>query len=204
MIKRIGILVGILLLLALVGGGYYFAMKAEKSMLSAKNPTPTKSPATVFDSIQEALAKSLSLTCDYTYNTMHTVAYVKKGMVRADVVDTKDASLSGSVIMKDKKIYYWNAQKTGFMMALPEVNGTPSAGSQPGQSGQDTLQNLEKFKQYCKAAPVADSEFVIPSDVKFTDETQMMKALPSGSPTGANYQQQMQQYMQQYHISPTQ
>lgn len=200
MMKRIGILVGILLLFALAGGGYYFAMKAEKSMLSGKTPTPTKSKETVFGSIQEALAKSLSLTCDYTYNTMHTVAYIKKGMVRADVVDTKDASLSGSVIMKDKKIYYWNAKKTGFMMALPEASSTSSAGSNTDQSGQNTLQNLEKFKQYCKTATVADNEFVIPTDVKFTDETQTLKV----APTGTNYQQQMQQYMQQYHISPTQ
>lgn len=200
MLTRIGIIIGVIVLLAFVGGGYYYMLQAEKSIIPSVTPTPTSS-ATLFNSIQDALSKSLSLKCDYTYNTMHTLAYIKNGKIRADVTDAKNASLSATAVIKDKKIYYWNAQKMGFMMAMPQASVTPSSGDS-SESGQQTLQNLEKYKQYCKTAAVADDLFDIPADIKFTDTTQMMRLSPTGS--AGSYQQQMQQYMQQYHLSPTQ
>lgn len=194
-----GIIIAVLIIL-LAGGGYFYAMNRAKTMTTTP-VLPTKA-ASAFTSIQDALTKSLSLKCDYTYNTIHTVAYIKNGMVRSDVVDTKDASLSGSVIIKDKKIYYWNAQKVGFMMAMPEISVTPSI-SPAVNSGQSALQNLEKYKNSCKVAAVGDDLFVLPSDITFTDQTQMMRLQPTGT-SGTNYQQQAQQYMQQYHITPQQ
>lgn len=203
--KILLILVFVILLLLL--GGYIFVRASKKSATNYGAAQPTKS-ASVFSSIADALTKNLSLQCDYSTDTMHTIAYIKNGMVRSDVTDTKDPSLSGSVIMRDKKIYYWNAQKMGFMMAMPEVTVTPPTGSatSSGQNGQNTLQNLEQYKNSCHTATVADGMFTLPSDVKFTDQTQMMRMIPTGAaPTttsGNSYQQQAQQYMQQYHITP--
>jgi hypothetical protein len=90
------------------------------------------------------------------------------------------------------------------MMAMPEISVTPPTGSTGSTNkAQNTLQTLEQYRQYCHSATVADSMFVPPSDIKFTDETQLMqKTSVTGSPSGAsgNYQQ----YMQQYHITPQQ
>ena len=205
--KKLAIVIAVFVLLIILGGGYLLLHKSSSSKPESAQSIPTQSK-TVFNSITDALMKNLSLKCDYTTGTVHTIAYIKNGMVRSDVTDSKDTTMSGSVIIKDKKIYYWTAQKIGFMMVMPEISVTPPAGSTgSSDKGQNTLQNLEQYRQYCHVATVADGLFVSPADIKFTDETQMMqKVSVTVGPTGAsgNYQQQVQQYMQQYHITPQQ
>ena len=203
---RFAVITAVIVLLIVIGGGYYLFSRSKFSPTTYKTPESTQTTS-VFTSIQEALSKSLSVQCAYTDNSgKKVVAYIKNGMVRSDITDTKDQTQSGSVILKDKKIYYWNAQKIGFMMAMPEVSVTPSVTvTQQQNTGENTLQSLEQYKQYCHVATVADTVFVIPTDVKFTDTSKIMQMMPTGVPTGnTNAQQQMEQYMQQYHITPQQ
>jgi len=201
--KKLGIIIGVIVLVLLLGVGGYYVLHTSKTNIPYASSGQQKTSGTVFSSIQEALMNHLSLSCDYTSGDMHTVAYIKNGMVRADITNSTDSSQSGSVIMKDKKMYYWNG-KTGMMMVMPDVTGTAPTGTVTQDSnGQNTVQNLEQYKQYCKTATVDGSKFDVPSDVKFTDETQMMHAMPSMTiPSGTMNSQQVQQYMQQYHITP--
>ncbi|HET9946830.1 MAG TPA: hypothetical protein VFQ63_02090 [Patescibacteria group bacterium] len=206
---KVAVIVGVVIL-ALLGVSGYFLLShnATKSLV---NPTQSEKPkeASVFNSIQDALTKSLSLKCDYTTGTMHNVAYIKNGQVRSDFSDSKDQSQSGSVIVKvsDKKVYFWNAQKMGFVFAMPDISkitpGATSAGSPSGSqnSAQNMVGDLEQYKKYCQSATVDDSLFVVPTDVKFTDQSEMMKAFTTGAPAGGspgsnaqNYQQYLQQY----------
>lgn len=174
-IKVIGAIVVLVLLL---GGGY---MVMSKRTSSPASPTQTGA-GNVFSSIKDALSKSLSLECSFTDEQgRQTKSYIKNGAVRADFTGA-NANESGSVIMKDKKIYFWNAQG-GFMMTEPEV--TPGAPQQtssektPGNVG-DMVSTMEKYKNSCKPSVVSDSLFTPPTNVTFQDFSKMMQG-PSGT-----------------------
>lgn len=196
--KKMGIVIAIIVVLLIIGGGAYFYM-AKKSpvMQVASSAKPTN--ASVFSSIQDALARSVTLQCDYTNaQGTHVMAYIKNGEIRSDITSSTNAKENGSLIMKDNKMYFWNVQKTGFMMDMSTLQVTPTPGS-----AQNTVADLEQYKKYCKGATVADSLFVLPTDIKFTDYSQVMHAMPSikvptTSPSTGGYTipTQYQQYMQ--------
>ena len=156
-------------------------------VLSKKGTPDTSSPSTsggnVFTSIKDALSKSLSLECTFTDESgQQTKSYIKNGAVRADMT-AKDPKESGSVIVKGKTMHFWNG-KTGFTMQIPEETSAPA---QPGAKestpeSANIMQTMEKYKDSCKPAVVADSLFTPPADVQFQDFSKMMQQLPTGSP----------------------
>lgn len=189
-IKRMkpGVVIAIIVGLLIIGaGGAYLVMRHTNTpMQSASKVAPTSSG--MFSSIQDAIARSINLRCDYTYNDIHTVAYIKNGEIRSDVTSSTNPQANGSVIIKvkDKKIYYWNSQG-GFVMDMPEMTVTPNptTGS-TGSSASNTMSDLEKYKESCKSATVADSLFVLPANIAFKDMSQMIHAMPtSAMPTGS-------------------
>lgn len=170
------------------------------------SPKPTN--ANVFSSIKDALSKSVSLQCDYTDDSgRKTIAYIKAGAVRSDYTG-KTAQESGSIIIKDKKMYFWNG-KQGMMIQVdpsemmgsitPSAQKTPSEQQKPG----DVVNTLEKFKESCKPSVVADSLFTPPTDVKFTDFSEIMKTstkqiTPGVTVGGAMTEEQIKALQQQY------
>lgn len=201
--KKIGIIIAVIVVLLLIGGGAYFYMAKKSPVMQQATSGAKPTSSSVFSSIQDALARSVSLQCDFTNSQgTHVVAYIKNGAIRSDITSSTNAKEDGSLIMKDKKMYFWNAQKTGFMMDMSTLQITPTPGS-----AQNTVADLEQYKKYCKGATVADSLFVLPTDIKFTDYSQMMHAMPSvkvpttsasANPSTGNYAipTQYQQYMQ--------
>ena len=205
--KKVIVVVVVLLLLLLAGAGYYLYTKSAQK--PAATATTQEKNEGVFGSIKDALSKSLSLQCAFTSeNGVPTTAYIKAGAVRVDTTG-KTPEQTTSIIMKNKTMYFWPTNsKQGSMMTIPDVSITPSVtGSTVKPTGtsdqsENMMAALEKFKDSCKPAVVADSLFTPPSDVKFTDMSQMMKAVvpsgtPSGYPTGMS-QQDVQKMMQQY------
>jgi len=199
---KLGLIVGggALIIVAGAAGFFYFRSISFHSRPYATTPQPTH--ASVFSSIQDALTKNLSLKCDYVdTKQIHTVAYIKNGVIRSTVTDKNNPSQSGNMIMKDKKMYYWNDAGTiAMVMAMPEVTGAAPSVTPTDNNGQQVMSNLEQYKQSCVVATVDDSLFELPKGVTFQDQTQMMKMMPTGTPSGMN-SQQMQQYMQQYKTS---
>ncbi len=193
-----GLIIAAVIIVILAGLGYFYFGK------SASLPG-TKS--TVFTSVQDALSKSLSLKCEYTDTTngTKTTAYIKNGAVRADTTSA-NANESGSVIMKDKKMYFWNAQG-GFMMEVPDVTPEPGTPTPKGNQAEDIMKDLEKYKESCKPAVVADSLFTPPSDVTFTDFSKMMQ-VPTGNAGQQSQptidQKQVEELMKQYSNPPAQ
>lgn len=199
----------VLALILLVGLGVFGYRKfaAHKTLPVAKE----EERGGVFSSIQDALMKNLSLQCQFTSDDgVTTVAYIKAGAIRVDNnVGKPDAA---SMILKDKKIYFWQvASKTGTVMAVPSITITPAptvkveihtTAAPQKEEGADAMSMLEKFKNSCKTATVADSLFVPPADVKFTDTSELIKnTAPSGVPLGMN-SEQIKQLMQKY-ATPT-
>jgi len=151
----------------------------------------------VVTSIKDALSKSVSLECNYTdQEGRASKTFIKNGAVRSDYTGKTDQE-TGSIIVVNKKLYMWTADKKGFMMEVPDVTGTPNEPSNQGLSQRDNMMSdLEKYKNDCKAAVVSDSLFTPPSDVDFQDFSKMMQAPAGGAGSGIN-QEQIQQYMQQ-------
>lgn len=199
--KWVWVLLLLLLLLGLGAFGYYKYAHTKKAPESAKKE---EEHGGVFGSIKDALSKQLSLECRFTSDEgVTTTAYIKMGAMHVDTNAGKPDAMS--MIMKDKKLYYWQvAQKQGSVMTIPDVSITPSVTGTLKPTGeedrsQSMLAALEKFKNSCKTAVVADALFTPPADVKFTDYSQVMKQVaPSGTaPTGMS-QEDVQKLMQQY------
>ncbi|OGH18601.1 MAG: hypothetical protein A2868_02450 [Candidatus Levybacteria bacterium RIFCSPHIGHO2_01_FULL_40_15b] len=190
-----GLIIAVIIIAILAALGYFYFGKSA-SLPGAKS--------TVFTSIQDALSKSLSLKCEYTdTNGIKATAYIKNGAVRADTT-SPNVNESGSVIMKDKKMYFWNAQG-GFMMEIPDVTPEPgSSAPKEASQAENIMKDLDQYKESCKPAVVSDSLFTPPSDVKFTDFSNMFQV-----PTGAQQQaqptvdqKQIEELMKQYSQPP--
>lgn len=174
----IGIVV--VVLLALLGFGAFKFLGSKSSTMTTGSQT---SGGNVFTSIKDALSKSISLQCEYDQNGVKTTAYIKAGAIRSDTTG-KTPEESGSAIIKDKKMYFWNSQG-GFMMEFKDDGTTPStAPSNAGEKPQDIMNSLEQYKDSCKPAVVSDSLFTPPANVKFQDFSQLMK-VPTGAAGGA-------------------
>lgn len=178
----------VVLVLFIAGGGYMVLNKRQTTPTGAQNATTAKpEEKTLFTSIKDALSKSISLECMYKDDMgRETKSYIKNGAIRADMSSSKPEE-TGSMIVKDRKMYFWTAQG-GFMAQLPEGTDPKQEISQE----QSMMESLEKYKSNCKPSVVADALFMPPTNVKFQDYTQMMKAatapsgsqmMPSGIPT---------------------
>ncbi len=200
--KKKYLIIAVVLVIA-VGGGLLFVMNNKSNSVDKMTGKPEQSNNS-FSSIKDALSKSVSLTCDFTDEKgNHVQTNIKNGAVRADIT-SDDPQNSGSTIIKDKKMYFWNA-KTAMMIDMPDVEVTPGtqntqqSNTENGNSNQDILKEMEKYKSSCNPAVVADSLFTPPTDREFTDYSKMMPpAAQNGSEVNPEeYQKMMQQYQQQ-------
>lgn len=205
------IIAGVVAAVILIAIGGFLLMGQKKITSSVtQNPVPTKQEdKTLFTSIKDALSKSLSLECGFKDEAgRETKSYIKNGAVRADMMGSRPEE-TGSVIIKDKKMYYWTGQ-TGFMAEIldvtPAVTGAQPNTKQGVTEEQNIMESLEKYKNDCKTAIVADALFTPPTNVKFQDYSQMMKKIPN--PSGTNMMPsgvptEYQQYMQRASPAPS-
>lgn len=209
------VVVGVLLVLAIGGGAWLVSGKdqAAKTEVPAVSTSQESSGSgTLFASIKDALSKSISLECNFTNamdlgeksekKDLKVTAYIKNGAMRMHSATIADdiAQTDSDVIFKDEKMYIWSSKSGGIVMELPEIDAknAPVVGG-PGQNnGAEVFEELEKFKDSCKPAVVADSMFVPPSDVRFQDLTPMMQQLPSAVPTASVDPEEVKKLMEQY------
>lgn len=195
----IGIVV--VVLLALLGfGAFKFLKKGASTMVPGGSQS-----GNVFTSIKDALSKSVSLQCDYSdANGIKTTAYIKAGAIRSDTTG-KTPEESGSAIIKDKKMYFWNSQG-GFTMDFKDTE-TTAPSTAPSKSGgekpQDIMNSLEQYKDSCKPAVVSDSLFTPPANVKFQDFSQMFKTPTGGAGVPAFNEKDIQKYLPQGGQAPS-
>lgn len=173
----------VLVVLFLLGIGGYFFMSSKGTLPKTLVNTGTSN---VFESIQDALSKSLSLKCTYKDEKgIQTTTYIKGGAVRVNMEGIKDNEQPGSIILKDKKMYMWNeVSKTGFTYTITEPEVTPGTES-PKVDNKDAsvLAGIEKYKDSCKTEIIADSFFIPPADVKFQDMSAFTENLKKQVPT---------------------
>ncbi len=203
------IIAGVVIGVVLIGGGaLYFKKGASMGLPGSGSPA--------FTSIQDALSKSVSLECNFTDETgRQTKSYIKNGAMRADFTASKPEE-SGSMIFKEKTMYFWGTNNQGYMMTIPEetaqqkeiAKNVPTENEGLGNY-KDMLSAIDKYKDSCKPSVVSDSLFTPPTSVEFTDFSKMMEGLQgipgaTGAGTGGNPavidQDQINKMMQQYGV----
>lgn len=152
---------------------------------------------TMFNSIKDAMSKSLSLQCEYTDQSQKmTKVYIKAGSIRSDSQNSSNSAEIDSAIMKNNKLYVWsNQQNQGTIIdfSVNNANSTISgmANNQSSHSstmqGENFIKDFESQKEHCKSSIIADSLFTLPKNITFLDLGNMMKAASIGA--HINYQQ---------------
>lgn len=166
----------IVILLALLGGGYY-VLSGRAKLPNVKQMVEQKAMSSIGDAIKNAV----SLKCMYTdENGKSMTTYIKGTQVRM-MGYTMAPGQTGNALMKDGKMYMWDdVKKQGSVIELnmedvagEAENAAKTAEAKPTSAGavnwNDTLAGLEKIKDSCKPETIADSMFVVPTDVTFTD-----------------------------------
>lgn len=202
---KMGIIIGIVVIILLGIVGFLLFQGKNTAQKDNSTAAPKTGETSTFKSLQDIFTnKSLSLMCDYSDpEGRKTTTYIKGGMVRTDIVSTNPQE-SGSVIVKDNTMYFWNATSGITMKFNPEDIANAQNGTTQSAQGQQSLQDLEKYKKSCKTSVVNDSLFTPPSTVKFQDMSSMMKMIPSGGATAngagnsAPTQEEIEALMKQY------
>jgi hypothetical protein len=194
MVKKVFLVIFILLILGAAGAWYYFNNQTDPVTGEKKD---------VQTAMEETVAKAVSLTCEYTDEQgTKSKTYVKNGAIRSESIASNPQD-SANVIVKDKKIYFWNpSTKEGFSMNVPE-EGQPVDQTMPPQAAiqaESIVSGLEANKDSCKPSIVGDELFTVPTDVTFNDPSKMMQPLPTGfdeRQMSDEQKKQIEQYMQE-------
>lgn len=174
------ILIIIALIIVLGGVGYFLQSRNKNQGITSTttgNKVEEQKGGGVFESIKDAMTKSMSLKCEYTSGTSKTVAYVKGTAIRID--GSLEGKSNTGAIIKDNKLWSWDiGKKEGIIMSLQA-----NKDKQSGLNSEKIISELEKEKRFCQTTIVSDSMFNPPTDVKFQDLSQMMQKF-NVSPTG--------------------
>lgn len=175
---------GVVVLILLGAAAYFFLVKGKNSPLTGNNP---------ISSVKDMLTASVSMHCEFTDQGKKSKVDIKNGAVRMDYSGATEQE-TGSIIIKNKKMYLWTG-KEGYVYDVPDEKGGSTgeqSGSQPSQKD-DFMKSLEQYKNSCRPGVVSDSLFDVPGDVKFNDISKMMQQ----NGAGAGGQQIPQNYMKQ-------
>lgn len=196
--KKLILVIAVLVLLAL--GGYYLKTRTTNPQSGIQTTGQVANEAQEF---ARALESGKPTICTMS-KSGDTMEYLIKGKMMkinttSTTTDEKGTKITttGHMISDTKFLYTWDDKtKQGSKMAIPtedesneleedakkfQVDSTvPKLES---EADFDTYKN-EGYTVACKAGSIDDSLFVPPTDIKFIDPTEMMKALPSPDAAG--------------------
>lgn len=183
--KKVLLIIGVILFL-LVGGFVFSKQKTNKNVSSDSSQNKNG----LFASVKDALTQNLTLSCEFIDETgIATKSYIKNGAVRVSSVGNGEQAgqptQAGEIIIKDKKMYMWDEKKKeGFVYTIPDETENNQVGTtnQDIVSSDSYLSMIDKYKNSCKVATVADSYFTVPTDVNFQDMTKLLEDLQKQMP----------------------
>ncbi len=164
----------LLIIAAVAGKNMFFVdynLAKPVSQISSNSQQNVATNSGSFDTVNEILATKSNLACDLTDDSGRQItAFIKNGTLRANIKG-KTIIDTGSILLKDKKIYFWNNVFSAMVNEPSEISSQNSI----AQMEQEVIGIIEKYKQYCKPQAVNDSVFTLPAGKKFTDYSSMLK-----------------------------
>jgi len=191
--KKVIIAIAVIVLL-LLGGGVFLMTSKNKSKTTpsttgTKGDKNQESSQTSQKSLYDLLAAGLPQKCTFEstddFGSSEGTSYVSGGKVRADFAVTAGGKVTVSHMISDGKTsYIWTEGETnGFMMSVEESEATGTSAPTTGQTGTESNADLSQKADYnCSTWIPDNSLFTPPSDVKFTDFSQILQ--PTSMPAG--------------------
>lgn len=202
------LVLGGVVVLLLAGGAY--AMQSKKNPTSKpQTATQTASEASEFASAIES-GKPTICTMTKDADTVEYSIKGKKMRIKTASTTSDDKGVSkttiGHMVSDEKFFYTWDdATKQGSKMSLDLPSSSPTASIAPVETAPkfDSAEDYDNLKSQgytisCKASIIDDSVFTPPSDVKFFDPTEMMKAFPSPNADGSIDMKKLEELQKQY------
>ncbi|MCQ3944619.1 MAG: hypothetical protein DPW11_02485 [bacterium] len=188
-------LIPLALALTLVTVGGYFYMNNKKIDVPQSKVQQVKE-ATEWAA---AIASGRPTLCTMTKGEEKMDYLIKGKKMKATMVTMVESKKMTSYMLNDEKyLYMWEDGKdVGTKMTIPTEDETkkmtdsakeyssnmPDTPTFDSESGFDNLKN-EGYTIKCDGATASDSDFVPPQSVKFTDLSEMTKAIPSPNANG--------------------
>ena len=189
--KKLIPVAAIIILIAV--GGYFFFIQKGGAPKTPGTPQTQQEGSKVISSIKDAITKSLPIKCEYPDDKGNTVtSYIKGEKMRVIGYATEDGT-QGNTLIKGDKMYVWDDQtKKGTIITINKeammVTGGPTLPAETPDQKTETIENMEKYKDYCQVAVITDAIFEVPTDIQFTDLDEQMKD------AGIDVQKMMEQY----------
>ena len=183
----------------------FIAIIAAVALYYFMNNKKTDSPQSVVEQVKEAtqwaaaIASGKPTLCTMTKGEDKMDYLINGKKMKATMVTTVESKKLTSYMVKDGKyLYMWEEGKDiGTKMAIPTeeeakkmadsakeyTKNMPDTPSFDSESGFDSLKN-EGYTIKCDGSSATDADFVPPQTIKFTDLSEMTKAIPSPNASG--------------------
>ncbi len=178
-----------LAIIAVVIGGimFYTATRDQQDLAgdeqnNTNTSDTTQTPSNGIASIKEIMTEGGTLRCEYTDDqNQKFVAYVKGTEVRTTIQNPKSTTNPSNFILKGTTLYMWpsGSSTQGLKVTVDEETikkaqqQTQGADDVDKATNTDIIGALESYKNNCVRASVDDSQFVIPTNIKFQDFSQL-------------------------------
>ena len=202
----------LILVIALLAVGGYFYMNNKK----------TDAPQSKVQQVKEAtewaaaIASGRPTLCTMTKGEEKMDYLIKGKKMKATMVTMVESKKMTSYMLNDEKhLYMWEDGKdVGTKMNIPtEVESkkmaetakeysknTPETPDFNTESGFDSLEN-DGYTINCEKSAATDADFVPPQSVKFTDLSEMTKAIPSPNADGEYDMKALEEMAKKYGAS---
>lgn len=184
------VLIGIAAIIVLFLGGAYFLLGKSKTTPTAPltaNQANNQQQATEKTSLKDLLAGNRNVSCTTTYpidekTSTNGTIFVSGKKMRGDFnVTVSGKNMMTYMIQDGTYVYVWTSDATqGTKMKVDAVEKAT------GDQTQKTNQSFDVNKQVdvkCSNWSVDESKFTPPSNVTFTDLSQMLQKLPTSAVT---------------------
>ncbi|MEK7581318.1 MAG: hypothetical protein AAB512_03470 [Patescibacteria group bacterium] len=186
MSKQVVIVGGAVVVIAIVAiAGFFMMSKLTKSSdeIAQKQDSKSQESGTSVSksSIKSLLGGGKNVNCKITYpeNGGSGNIYVSDKKFRGDFVTSVGGKSTETHVISDGEFMYSWYGTTGTKFKVDAVGApSPAASAQPQSADLDKQVDMD-----CSSWGVDGSKFTVPTDVKFTDLSEMMKTQQS-APTG--------------------
>jgi hypothetical protein len=191
--KKLPIIVGVLLLLLVLVGGGMFLLSNKSATPGTQTQTNQNSPksegkietTSVSGTIKDLLAGGKTQTCTITYpnNAGTGTIYLadKKMSGNFTIREFNGKQITGNMVSDGTYMYTWSTDANmGIKMNLAETQKQVQSTTNGQNSSVDINQKVD---MKCSSWNVDNSKFTVPTNIKFTDMTNLLKQLPSQKTT---------------------
>jgi len=186
--KKVIAIVAVVLVL---GVGGYLLWKSQGAKAPSGVQTGTETPSGL-KSLKELIAAGVAQKCTFSTSnesgSSEGTTFVAGGKMRGDFTSVVAGKTTKSHMIVDGNTnYIWtDGEKTGFKTTFEETESSGGEGTSgsPETTAEGQTDLNQKVDYKCSAWVTDLSQFAPPSDVQFTDLSQMFKpsALPDSNP----------------------